>query len=139
MIVPALDLIESGEAYYVAQDESMATKCKMLNPEISKLDFSKSVKEIVGLIKGLAMWPNASITIDGVYFKLYNAIEYKGSLDVKDYQNGEVVIANNKQGLVLKCQDGFVEITELLPINSKKMTAKSYLNGKQIKLGAIAE
>ena len=54
-------------------------------------------------------------------------------------RNGEVVIANNKQGLFIKCVDGLVEITELLPINSKKMTAKSYLNGKKINIGSIAE
>ena len=139
MIVPALDLIESGGAKFIPQEHNNATKCKMLNPEMSKLDFNETVHNIVGKIKGLAMWPNASITIDGVYFKLYNAKEYICELDLNSYNNGEVVVANNKQGLVIKCSDGFVEITELLPINSKKMTAKSYLNGKQIKLGSIAE
>ena len=99
--------------------------------------FCCHAKEIIGLIKGLAMWPNAHITIDGVYFKLYNARLHDG--EYEKYRNGEVVIANNKQGLVLKCSDGLIEITELLPINSKKMTAKSYLNGKEIKIGSIAE
>lgn len=139
MIVPALDLIESGNAHFVDQDETLATRCKMLSQDMSKLDFNDTADKLVGKIKGLAMWPNANITIDGVYFKLYNAKKYRCDLDIKNYSNGEVVIANNKQGLVLKCENGFVEITELLPINSKKMTAKSYLNGKQIKLGSIAE
>ena len=139
MIVPALDMIESGKAEYITQDESLATNCRMLKPEMSKLDFGDSAEEVVGKIKGLAMWPNANITIDGVYFKLYNAKVYKTDKVLENYRNGEVVIANNKQGLVLKCSNGFVEITELLPINSKKMTAKSYLNGKSINLGSIAE
>ena len=137
MVEETLDLIENNQAKFVPQDENLVSTCKMLKPEMGDLDFSNSVKEIVGLIKGLAMWPNAHMTIDGVYFKLYNAKLYEG--DYKNYQNGEVVIANNKQGLVIKCADGLVEITELLPINSKKMTAKSYLNGKQIKIGSIAE
>ena len=137
--VRVLDLLESGSAIFESQDESVATRCKMLKPEMGDLDFSTSVKEIVGKIKGLAMWPNAHITIDGVYFKLYNGKEYNCDLNLSEYHDGEVVIANNKQGLVIKCSDGFVEITELLPINSKKMTAKSYLNGKQIKIGSIAQ
>jgi len=137
MVDETLDLIESGNAIFVDQDESKATKCKMLSNDMGIVDFNKTSCEVVGLIKGLAMWPNAHITIDGVYFKLYNARLYDG--EYKDYQNGEVVIANNKQGLVLKCSDGLIEITELLPINSKKMTAKSYLNGKEIKIGSIAE
>lgn len=137
MVEETLNLIESGNAKFIDQDESQVSKCKMLNADMGELDFNKSASEIVGLIKGLAMWPNAHVTIDGVYFKLYNAKLYDG--EYEQYRNGEVVIANNKQGLVIKCSDGLVEITELLPINSKKMTARSYLNGKQIKVGSIAE
>lgn len=139
MIVPALDAIESGNAQFVEQEHEKATKCVMLKPEMGDLDFSKAAKEVVGLIKGLASWPNAHMTIDDIYFKLYNAKVYECDLDIKNYKDGEVVIASSKQGLVIKCADGFVEITELLPINSKKMTAKSYLNGKRIELGAVAK
>ena len=137
MVEETLDLIESNQAKFIPQDESLVSKCKMLKAEMGTIDFSKSASEVVGLIKGLAMWPNAHITIDGVYFKLYNAKLYDG--EYSNYKDGEVVIANNKQGLVIKCSDGLIEITELLPINSKKMTAKSYLNGKQINVGSIAE
>jgi len=139
VIVPTLDLIESGKAEYIEQNHNDATHCKMLKAEMGDLDFSTTKNEIIGKIKGLAMWPNAHITIDGVYFKLYNAREYTCNLKVDDFKNGEVVVASNKQGLVLKCSDGFVGITEVLPINAKKMSAKSYLNGKQINIGSIAE
>lgn len=139
MVVPALDLIESGSAEFVEQEHQRATVCKMLKSEMGDLDFNKSASEIVGLIKGLAMWPNAHITIDGIYFKLYNAKIFDCDFNLNEYKNGEVIIANNKQGLVIKCSDGFIEITELLPINSKKMTAKSYLNGKKINVGSIAQ
>lgn len=137
MVDETLYLIESGNAVFEDQDETQVTKCRMLNSDMGTLDFNKTSSEIIGLIKGLAMWPNAHMTIDGVYFKLYNAKLYDG--EYQDYQNGEVIIANNKQGLVIKCSDGLIEITELLPINSKKMSAKSYLNGKEIKVGSIAE
>lgn len=149
LITKVLDDIENGTAKYIPQESTNIppSYCTMLKPEMGDLDFGSTADKIVGLIKGLAMWPNAHITIDDVYFKLYNAISYmdisinpylKG-LNVNDYQNGEVVIASNKQGLYIKCGDGFVEITELLPINGKKMTAKSYLNGKKINVGSIAK
>ena len=137
MIVDTLDDIENGVAKYIAQDESLATKCSMFKPEMGIVDFSKSANEIVGLIKGLAVWPNVRITINGVYFKLYNAVV--SSVNGDGFEAGQVVIANNKQGLHIKCGDGVVEITELLPINSKKMTAKSYLNGKSIEIGSRVE
>ena len=137
IIVPALDSIENGTAEFLPQDERMATKCSMLTPEMGELDFTKSPEVVVGVIKGLAQWPNARITIDDVYFKLYNAVVSHVSVD--NYKYGQVVVANNKQGLHIKCGEGAIEVTELLPINSKKMSAKSYLNGKQIKIGSFAK
>lgn len=138
VVLEALDLIQRGNATYTPQEHDKATICKMLKSEMGDIDFSRSVSEIIGQIKGLAMWPNAHFTINGVYFKLFNAKRYNGEV-AGDFSNGQVVIANNKQGLVIKCNDGFVEITELLPINSKKMSAKSYLNGKVIEVGSKAE
>lgn len=137
MIVDTLDDIENGDAKYTAQDENLATKCSMFKPEMGIVDFNKPAKEIVGLIKGLAVWPNVRITIGGVYFKLYNA--KLSTVDGSGFEPGQVVLANNKQGLHIKCGEGVVEITELLPINSKKMTAKSYLNGKSIEIGSKVE
>jgi len=136
VIIPALDSIEDGTAVFRHQDESLATKCSMLKPEMGNVDFTKSPEEVVGLIKGLAQWPNVRITIDDVYFKLFNAVVSK--VDVAGFDCGQVVVANNKQGLHIKCGNGAIEITEILPINSKRMSAKSYLNGKQIKVGSIA-
>lgn len=140
MIVPTLDDIENGVATYTHQVHENATHCTMFKSEMGEIDFNWSVDKIVGLIKGLAMWPNVRITIDDVYFKLYNA--RVSSLNVDDYataQTGAVLVADSRRGLHIKCGDGIVEITELLPINSKKMTAKSYLNGKNINIGSIAK
>lgn len=137
MIVPTLDNIEKGNITFTKQDESLATKCSMFKPEMGIVDFNKSAEEIVGLIKGLAVWPNVRFTINGVYFKLYNAVV--SQVGGEGYEAGQVVLANNKQGLHIKCGNGVVEITELLPINSKRMTAKSYLNGKSIEVGSKVE
>ena len=137
MIVDTLDNIEEGIAKYTEQDESKSTKCSMFTNDMGVVDFNKPAKEIVGLIKGLAVWPNVKITINGVYFKLYNAVV--SNINGDQFKPGQVVKANNKEGLHIKCGEGVIEITELLPINSKKMTAKSYLNGKTIEIGSKVE
>lgn len=140
MIVPMLDKIEVGDITYTPQEDNEASHCQMFTSDMGNVNFAKSAEEIVGLVKGLAIWPNVRFTIDDVYFKVYNA--KVSSLDIPNADNakcGEVLVANNKQGLHIKCGEGVVEITELLPINSKKMTAKSYLNGKVINIGSIAQ
>lgn len=139
MIVPFLDRLENNQVVHKKQDESLVSKCQMFTADMGNVDFSKSASEIVGQVKGLAIWPNVRITIEDTYFKLYNAKVSNLDIDVTNAKNGEVVVASNKQGLHIKCGDGVIEITELLPINSKKMTAKSYLNGKTITIGSIAK
>ncbi|MBE5735856.1 MAG: methionyl-tRNA formyltransferase [Clostridiales bacterium] len=138
VIVDVLDKIERGNITYTPQDNSLATKCSLLSPEMGNIDFNLSAKKIVGLIKGLAMWPNARIIIDDVYFKLYNA-KLSSIEEVAGYKPGQVVVADNKRGLHIMCADRAIEITEFLPINSKKMSARSYLNGKQIKIGSYVK
>ena len=51
------------------------------------------------------------------------------------YKNGEIVCSNNKQGLIVKCKDGFVRLVEIQPQNSKKMKDTDYLNGKKLEIG----
>lgn len=138
IVLKALDVLESGKFEYSKQNHDKSSHCTMLKAEMGDIDFNNSAQKIVGLIKGLAMWPNVHITIDDVYLKLYNAKVHPLG-DFETHQNGEVVIVNAKQGLFIKCADGLVEITELLPQNSKKMSAKSYLNGKKINIGSIAK
>lgn len=133
-IIKALTMLESGNFTLTPQDPSLATTCTMLKPELSKLDFNKSAQTLCNLIHGINPWPVAKVTIEGNNFKVFRAqvasSNYTGA-------NGEVVVANNKTGLIVKCGDGAIEFTEIQPENGKRMTAKSYLNGKKINLGAI--
>lgn len=133
-IEKALSIIETGNFTLIPQDQNQATKCTMLNPEMSKLNFNLPAIQVCNMIHGINPWPVAKVQIEGKNFKVFRAVvsdnEYSG-------QVGEVVVANNKQGLIIKCGVGAVEFTEIQPDNGKRMTAKSYLNGKKIDLGVI--
>ena len=143
-IVEALDLIESGKATYTPQNHEIATVCKMLKPEMAHINFKSNAQDIVNLIHGISTWPTAHITIDGATFKVFRAsvieedkIAYLLTKPFSEYACGEVVVASNKKGLVIKALDGYVSIDEILPECSKRMQAKAYLNGKSINVGSI--
>ena len=132
-IVDAIKLLESGNYTLVPQNESEATTCKMLSPELSTLDFSRSAHEVVNMIHGINPWPVAKVEIEGNMFKVFKATvrtDYSGKV-------GEVIVASNKQGLIIGCGKDAVEFLEIQPQNGKRMPAKSYLNGKQITVGEI--
>jgi methionyl-tRNA formyltransferase len=144
-LLEALTLIETGHATYTEQDHSQATVCKMLTKEMATLNFNQqNAKEIVQLINGLNVWPVCEITLNQNALKLYKALlvteEKLKNVNLQPlshYKNGEVVVSSPKQGLIIKAQDGFIEIVELQAPNAKIMPAKSYLNGKKIELGSV--
>lgn len=134
LCIKALDLIESGKAEFTPQDHAQATHTKMIKKEDTLIDFNKTADEIVNLVRGLNPNPIAYFVLNGENYKVFKAkkVEYLGN-----EQNGKVLIANSKQGFVIKCADGAVEIEEMTAPNSKRMLAKSYLNGKTINVGSV--
>lgn len=144
IIVQALYEIENGVATYTEQDHSLATVCQKLTKEMSKLDFNQTKEKLVNLINGLNAWPVAKVTYNDQELKLFKArvvseeeVKKLNLQELNNYQNGQVVLSSSKQGLIIKAQNGFFEILEIQAPNSKKMSAKSYLNGKKIEVGSI--
>ncbi len=144
VLLKALEMLENGTAVFTEQDHSQATVCKKLTKELSKINYEQPVTQLVNLINGINIWPVAQVNVNGLPIKLFHAkvvtpqrAEQLQLKPLSSYTNGEVVVSSAKQGLVLKVQDGFFEVLELQAPNGKRMSAKSYLNGKQIPLGSV--
>lgn len=141
----ALGLIERGEAVFTPQDHASATVCKMLNPAMAKVDFDKDAHTIANLIHGLNPWPVVKIAIENYIFKVFkcrvmnSSDVQKFSPDCENFKAGEVVLANAKRGLIIKCGVDYLYIAELQNQNSKRMTSNAFLNGKPISVGAVAK
>ena len=67
--------------------------------------------------------------------KVYKAKPVDFKIDTTTFKNGQVVLSNPKQGLVVKCKDGLVLLDIIQAPNSKAMPSKAYLNGKKIPVG----
>lgn len=134
LCVKALDLIESGKAEFTPQDHTKATHTKMIKKEHTLIDFNKSADEIVNLVRGLNPNPIAYFVLNGENYKVFKAkaVEYTG-----EEKYGTVLCASSKQGFIIKCAGGAVAIEEMTAPNSKRMLAKSYLNGKTIDVGSV--
>lgn len=138
LVVKALDLIEENKAVYTKQDEAQATHTKMIKKDENIIDFTKSATQIVNFVRGLNPNPVAIFKIDDCSYKVYSAKEHCLSSEEEiGIKCGEIICASAKKGLIIKCKDGAVEILEMLAPNSKKMLAKSYLNGKSLQVGVV--
>ena len=134
LVVKALDLIEEGTITRLKQDETLATFTKMIKKDSEILSFDDTAANIVNKIRAYNPNPVAKMLINGEPFKVYSACKATGDYDAKV---GEVVVSSPKQGLVIKCKEDAIEIKELQAPASKRMLAKSYLNGKKIEVGTI--
>lgn len=134
-LVKALELVESGKAVFKKQNHKEATFTTMLTKENAKIDFNENVDNIVNKIRAYNPSPVAYFMINNTQYKIYKAQKFGGVIENNNHQNGEIVLASGKQGLVIKAQNGYVEILEMQAPNGKILTAKQFLNGKTIKTG----
>lgn len=119
----------------IPQDETKVTYAYNISHEQQFINWNKTSKEIVNLIRGLAPNPTALTSINGTIIKVFKAKEV--SVDTK-YTPGEVIKLNKK--LLIATADGAVSILELQQSGKNKMDVKSFLNGQKIlALGMVLE
>lgn len=133
-LVEALESLENGTAIWTPQNHTKATFSYMLTKENAKLDFSDTTNNIINKVRAYNPNPVAYFEFDNQRFKVFEA--KKAQLENQNFKCGEIVIANAKQGLIIKTFDGFVEIVTIQAPNGKKMLAKNFLNGKKLSVGA---
>lgn len=120
----------------IKQDESKATYAPNITREQEKIDWNQNHTQVYNHIRGLHPWPVAFTTLNGKRVKIW-----KAEIDFHHYEQaypGEVVQIKNNQSFSVACgNQKAIIITEVQPEGKKKMTAKQFLNGGQIKLGTI--
>jgi len=132
LLIDTLKALENGTLTRVKQDEAAMTYDPMLDKGMGVVDWSRSAAEIVHQIHGLNPWPGVSVPWQGARLKLHRA-------RVADLSGapGEIVVADPKQGLIVACGSGAVEITELQAPGGKPMAPRDYLRGHPIAVGTV--
>ncbi|MBR2175962.1 MAG: methionyl-tRNA formyltransferase [Clostridia bacterium] len=128
LIVKVVHGAEEGTLKREKQDDSQSCYAKMLTKEMSKIDFSRSAKEIHDQVRGLNSWPSAVAELNGKRIKIHRTVLAEGS--------GEPGQVLSLSPLIAACGEGAVEIIELQPEGKKRMDAKAFINGLH---GAAAE
>ena len=129
LLAEALDEIEAGTAVKVKQDESGATKCKMIKDEDALINWLDSAENIYNKIRAFNPSPIAYSTLNGERIKIYRA-----TLSDENGEAGQVLKAD-KKGIVVGCGKGAINITSLQPSGKKVMDVAAFLNGKRLNRG----
>ena len=146
LLVNTLDLIQEGKAPREKQSEHF-TLAPMLNKQMAQIDWdNKTAIEIKNLVRGLNPIMGAYTFVNNKKIKFWrvnvinNADFMKKYIDkndmdvhfIENYKVGDILLANDKQGLFFKAKDAVIQVIEMQAENSKKMNSKDFLRGNKL-------
>lgn len=132
LLLDTLRGMEDGSVKPIPQDEARMTYDPMLTKQMGIIDWTEPAQAIVNRIHGLNPWPGCSTAIQGGRMKLLRAKIAGGS-----GAPGEILSADVKDGLVIACGEGAVEIVQLQAPGGKPMGARDYLRGHALTVGTV--
>lgn len=122
LLLETVNRLEEGTIVPEPQDDSKSCYAPMLNKENCRIDWNRSAKEIVRLIRGLNPFPAAYTILDGMVLKVYNA-----EASALSGEPGKL-LASEKE-LIVGCADGSVTLTDVMLAGKKRMSAADLLRG----------
>ncbi len=138
LLVKTIELIEKGLAKKIPQGENYSM-APMLNKEMAQINWEeKTAVEIKNLVRGLNPIIGAYTFINNKKYKIWKVKviennEFLNKFNISINKNlGEVLIANEKNGMYIKAKDGIISVLEIQGENSKKMNICDYLRGNKI-------
>jgi len=131
-LTEALDLIESGTARPISQDDALATYAPLITKEMAHIDWRKSTVEIVNMIRAYNPFPGAFTRYGEEQIKVWKGeVVETCSVDMP----GKILKACPKDGIYVAANEGVVRLAELTPPNGKRMTAADFVKGYRIEAG----
>jgi methionyl-tRNA formyltransferase len=123
-LVEAVRLIESGQATFTPQTESLVTYAKKLEKEDAILNFNLSASKLVNQIRALQPWPVAETILGKTRVKIFKAeITSPGKAGLP----GDIS-TDHKTFLLIHCGEGTaLSLTEIQPENRKRVKIHEFL------------
>jgi methionyl-tRNA formyltransferase len=131
-MVEAVDLIKSGNAPAIIQDESKATYEPPCRDEHAKIDFAKPAREIFNLIRGCDPQPGAFASLGDKRIRLYEA---GFSASSSDREPGTIA-SIDADGMKIALAGGTIRVKRArIDPNPKKVTPAELAASGDLKVG----
>jgi methionyl-tRNA formyltransferase len=132
LLIEVLDKIEKGEIDKKPQNHEKATYAKPIEKSEGKIDFRRSAREIFNQIRALKVWPKAYAKFRDEEVKILDAKIVECNVNALP---GEIIKADEKEGIVVKTGNGCVLLKLIQFPNSKPITTQDAIRGYKIKAG----
>lgn len=130
LLVETLKQIEKGTAPRIKQ-QGEVSYAPMLTKQMAKIDWQKSIQEIHNLIRGLNPIMGAYCYLEEKKIKIWKT-EIISQQEKSEKKPGTILLADDKEGLLVQVKDGVLKIIEIQEENTKRMNACDYIRGRKI-------
>ena len=130
-IVEAVELIKTGKAPRIPQDESKATYEPPCDDRVASVNFEKSIKDIYNLIRGCDPQPGAYATFKGKRVRFYDAKMNPAGIEK---QSGEIV-SIEEGALQIAVKGGVIRVDKLRVDKGEKIGPIEFAQLVDVKIG----
>jgi methionyl-tRNA formyltransferase len=130
-MVEAVELIKTGKAPRIPQDESRATYEPPCDDRVASVNFEKSIKDIYNLIRGCDPQPGAYTSFKGKRVRFYDAKMFPSAIDKR---SGEIV--SIEEGVLqIAVKGGRIQIGKLRVDKGEKISPVEFAQLVDLKIG----
>lgn len=133
LLIETLSGLERGEVVPRQQNEAEATYAPILKREDGQVDWTLSATQICNRLRGFTPFPGCYTLLNGQRLEIVRAsAEPQAELAVPGS-----ICEISKDSLAVACgHNSQLRITQVQPAGKKTMTARDFLNGAKLQLGA---
>jgi len=129
-----LKRLENGTLERIPQNDEEATYAPMMTKETGCIDWSKSSREIHNLVRGTNPWPGAYTFYNDKKMKIWMTSVIS---DEEHDSKAGTILKVSKDGIVVACGLGKLNIKEIQFENARKMSVEEYICGHKIDEGEL--
>ncbi len=133
LLIETLTGMEGGIITPQRQQEEKSSYAPMLTKELGLINWDQGSADVYNLIRGIIPWPVAYTFYGDKMIKIWRADNNSKGV----YSKPGEILGLSKDGIEVACRSGSIILKELQEFGGKRMDAAAYLNGHEIKKGAI--
>lgn len=138
LLLKTLDLLASGKAPRVKQDNALATVCKKISKEDGRIDWNLPAREIWNRVRAFNPWPSAFAYLQTPKGRKLVKIWCAEIVPAVASKPGTVIRAD-KTGIVVGTGKDALTIRELQLEGGRRLPAAEFVTGHDVQVGTVFE
>jgi methionyl-tRNA formyltransferase len=133
LLQEGLPLIERGELFPIAQDNSQATYAPLLTKADGLIDWSLPAEEIANRVRGFSPWPGTYTTRAGSRLLVTRA----RALEEENQHTPGRILSAGTEGIQVACGSGRLYVLAVKPEGKREMEISEFLAGHRVEPGEV--